>query len=54
VIKIKKDTLIKIRDLTVFTGDKIKFSVYKTFVGLVVRINNKRIISNKNMKIVIK
>jgi hypothetical protein len=36
VVKIKKDTLIKIKESTVFTGDRIKFSAYKTFVGLVV------------------
>jgi hypothetical protein len=54
VIEIKKDTFIKIRDLTVFTGDRIKFSVYKTFVGLAVWVDNKKTILNRNMKIVIK
>jgi hypothetical protein len=33
VVKIKKDTLIKIRELIIFTGDRIKFFAYKTFVG---------------------
>jgi hypothetical protein len=36
IMEVKKDTLIKIRDLTVFTGDRIKFFVYKTSVGLAV------------------
>jgi hypothetical protein len=53
VVKVKKDILIKIKDLTVFTRDKTKFSVYKTSVGLVVWADNKRIISNRNMKIVV-
>jgi hypothetical protein len=36
VVKIKKDTLIKIKDLIVFTGDRTKFSAYKMSVGLTV------------------
>jgi hypothetical protein len=36
VIKVKKDILIKIKKLTIFTGDKIKFFAYKTFVDLAV------------------
>jgi hypothetical protein len=36
IIKFKKDTLIKVRELAVFTGDKTKFTVYKIFVGLAV------------------
>jgi hypothetical protein len=36
IVKIKKNTLIKIRDLTIFTKDRTKFSAYKTFVSLAV------------------
>jgi hypothetical protein len=52
VVKVKKDTLIKIRDPTVFTEDRTKFSAYKTSVGLAVWADNKRIILNRNMKTV--
>jgi hypothetical protein len=34
VVELKKDTFIKIRELTVFTGDRAKFTAYKMFVGL--------------------
>jgi hypothetical protein len=52
VVKVKKDTLIKIRELVMFTGDKTKFFAYKTSVSLAVWANNKRIILNRNMKTV--
>jgi hypothetical protein len=52
VVELKKNTLIKIRKLAVFTGDKIKFLIYKTSVGLTVWINNKRERVNRNIKTV--
>jgi hypothetical protein len=36
VVKVKKDILIKIRNLVIFIGNRIKFSTYKTSVGLAV------------------
>jgi hypothetical protein len=36
VIELKKDTFIKIKESAVFTEDRIKFTTYKTFVGLAV------------------
>jgi hypothetical protein len=42
VVELKKDTLIKVRELAVFTGDRSKFSAYKTSVGLAVWADNKR------------
>jgi hypothetical protein len=54
IVEVKKDTFIKIKDPAVFTGDKIKFSAYKTSVGLAVWVNNKRTILNRNIKIVTK
>jgi hypothetical protein len=52
VIKFKKDTLIKVRESIIFTGDRSKFSTYKTSVGLYVWANNKRQIPNRILKIV--
>jgi hypothetical protein len=54
VVKLKKDTLIKIRESAVFIGDWIKFIIYKIFVGLAVWANNKREKSNRIIKIVLK
>jgi hypothetical protein len=53
VVKLKKDTLIKVRESAVFIGDRTKFTTYKTSVGLVVWADNKRDRVNKNMKIVL-
>jgi hypothetical protein len=36
VVEFKKNTLVKIRELAVFTGDRIKFIIYKTSIGLAV------------------
>jgi hypothetical protein len=36
VIKLKKDTLIKIKELAMFTGERTKFAIYKTFINLAV------------------
>jgi hypothetical protein len=36
MIELKKDTLIKVRESTIFNGDRIKFSAYKTSMGLAV------------------
>jgi hypothetical protein len=52
VIELKKDTLIKIKELAVFTGDRIKFTVYKIFMGLAVWANNKREKPNRTIKII--
>jgi hypothetical protein len=53
VIKLKKHNLIKIRESTVFTGNRSKFSVYKISVGLYVWVDNKRERLNRNLKIVV-
>jgi hypothetical protein len=52
VIKLKKDTLIKIKESTVFSGDRAKFSIYKTSVDLAVWTDNKRDKSNRIIKTV--
>jgi hypothetical protein len=36
MVEVKKDTLIKIKDSTVFIEDRIKFFAYKMFVSLIV------------------
>jgi hypothetical protein len=36
VIKLKKDILIKVRELAIFTGNKTRFAAYKTSIGLAV------------------
>jgi hypothetical protein len=52
VVEFKKDTLIKVRELTVFNGDRTKFSAYKISVGLAVWADNKKDKLNRTMKIV--
>jgi hypothetical protein len=36
VIEFKKDTLIKIKESAVFTGERTKFATYKTSINLTV------------------
>jgi hypothetical protein len=54
MVELKKDTLIKVRELAVFTGDRTKFIVYKTSISLAVWADNKREKSNRIMKTVLK
>jgi hypothetical protein len=52
VVKLKKDTLIKVRELAVFIEDRMKFIVYKISVGLAVWADNKREKPNRTIKTV--
>jgi hypothetical protein len=52
IIELKKDTLIKVKEPAIFTGDKVKFTAYKTSVGLAVWADNKRDRANRNIKTV--
>jgi hypothetical protein len=52
VIKLKKDTFIKIRKPAVFTEDRTKFIIYKTSIGLAVWADNKREKPNRTIKTV--
>jgi hypothetical protein len=53
VVKLKKDTFIKVRESAVFAKDRAKFIAYKTSVDLAVWANNKKNRANRNMKIVL-
>jgi hypothetical protein len=53
IIELKKNTLIKVRELAMFTGDQTKFIVYKISVGLAVWVDNKKEKSNRIIKTVL-
>jgi Retrotransposon gag protein len=50
VVKLKKDTLIKVREPAVFTKNRTKFTTYKIFMGLAVWADNKREKPNRIIK----
>jgi hypothetical protein len=54
VVELKKDTLIKVRELAVFIKDRTKFIIYKISISLAVWTNNKREKSNRTIKIISK
>jgi hypothetical protein len=54
MVELKKDTFIKVRESAVFTGDRIKFTIYKISVGLAVWTDNKREKLNRTMKTISK
>jgi hypothetical protein len=52
IVELKKDIFIKIRELAIFIEDRIKFTAYKTFIGLAVWADNKREKINRTIKII--